>query len=323
MEQSDVLQEQRTIDMPKEAKLAYKRLGWAFLVLLLFQIMVPSIIMQAVYTVAPKLLQNSFFGMPLIYACMYLMGFPLMLLILRKSPKQKSWPKVEAKKKIPFMQVLMYYPALYAMVTLVNYAAVMIEKWIGKTGTVTTQNIVASGVSPWVLFVFGVVVAPVMEELVFRKLVYEKAGMYGKQTYCLWVAVVFGLFHLNFGQSLYAGLMGYVFAYITYETGSVQYSIIIHMLINFTAGAGIGSIVLRSKNETALQIYTVYLTGLLVVGVAAGVLLILRHRKDKKLQQDALHKDVEYISNATAFLNVGTLLFIAICCWVIVSPFLA
>lgn len=320
------LQEIEQEDMKEQGKKAYKRLGWAFLILLVFQIFVPALVMQIVYVVAPKLLQNSFFGMPLIYVCMYVIGLPLMLLVLKKSPTQKSWPTIPAKKKMPITKILMYYPAMYAMVALINYAAMQVEQWAGKTATVTTQDIVATSVSPWVLFVFGVIVAPIMEELVFRKLVYDKAAVYGKHTYCLWVAVVFGLFHLNFGQSLYAALMGYIFAYITYETGSVLYSIIIHMLVNFTAGAGIGSIILRSKNEMALQIYSIYLTVLLVVGVVFGLLLVLQHIKMKKEQQEDLQGYMqpgkECVSKITAFLNVGTILFILLCSWVIFSPFL-
>lgn len=321
------LQEIEQEDMKEQGKKAYKRLGWAFLILLVFQIFVPALVMQIVYVVAPKLLQNSFFGMPLIYVCMYVIGLPLMLLVLKKSPTQKSWPTIPAKKKMPITKILMYYPALYAMVALVNYAAMLIEQWAGKTGTVTTQDIVASSVSPWVLFVFGVIVAPIMEELVFRKLVYDKAAAYGKHTYCLWVAVVFGLFHLNFGQSLYAAIMGYIFAHITYETGTVLYSIVLHMLINFTAGAGVGTIILRSGNKMALQVYSTYLTVLLLVGVVMGVVLILQHRKMKKAQQEDLQgymqTDKEYVRKTVAFFNIGTVLFIALCSWVIFSPFFA
>ncbi len=319
--------DQTNANINKEGANAYSKLGWAFLVFLASQILLPFAAQSVLLAINPALAQSQLMGMPLIYACMYLVGFPLMLLILKNVPTTPSWPKVAAKKKMGFGEVLSYYPIMYFCMAVINIFAMYLESAMGKSGTITAEDLVMSDTSQWVFFICGVILAPIMEEIIFRKLTYDKGMRYGKGLYLAWTGIAFGLFHLNFGQSLYAGVMGVLFAKIMYETGSVLYTIIIHMLVNFTGGIGIGTIILRSGNETALLIYSYYLTGLLLVGAVLSIAKIIKGVRAKK-RTHALEEEFtepptpQFTDVKKAFLNPGMILFSVACLAFIVLGFL-
>ncbi|MBP3490049.1 MAG: CPBP family intramembrane metalloprotease [Roseburia sp.] len=80
----------------------------------------------------------------------------------------------------------------------------------------------------------SVLFAPFCEELVFR-------GVTMKQLLkCLpfWAAnliqaVLFGIFHMNIMQGIYAACLGVILGYVCEKGGSIYYSILLHILFNF------------------------------------------------------------------------------------------
>lgn len=83
-------------------------------------------------------------------------------------------------------------------------------------------------------FIYGILIGPIVEELVFRGLTthYFKRIMPFALANIL-QAVLFGLYHMNLMQGIYAGLAGLVFGYIMYRGGSILYSILAHIIFNF------------------------------------------------------------------------------------------
>ena len=76
------------------------------------------------------------------------------------------------------------------------------------------------------------VIPPLVEELVFRGIffgTYRKVGMFGA---AIMSGLIFGCFHLNINQGLYAFAIGFVFAYMVEATGSLWSSVIAHFAIN-------------------------------------------------------------------------------------------
>ena len=76
------------------------------------------------------------------------------------------------------------------------------------------------------------VIPPLVEELIFRGIFfgsYRKAGMTGA---ALMSGLLFGCFHLNINQALYAFVTGIVFAYMVEATGSLWSSVIAHFAVN-------------------------------------------------------------------------------------------
>lgn len=313
---------ERVMDVAANKRKGYRtfnRLGWAFVIFLAAQIVLPSVIVLTLTQIAPSLSQSWFFGMPLVYTCMYLVAFPLMLLLLRKTPDHTATYVERKKTRLGVGTLLALYPISFTVMSAFSILAGLVEKLIGKTATVTTADLVASDTPAWIYFVFGVLVAPIMEEIVFRRLTYKKVSGYGAGVYIGWTAVLFGLFHLNFGQSIYAGILGAIFAIIMYKTGSVLYTCLLHLMINFTGGVGMGSVILRSGSDMALTIYSAYTILLWVLGVVLGVIFLLR--KFFVVKTEVAAGEVIPLSKKTAFLNPGTIVFCVICLAIIIAGF--
>ncbi|MBR6627763.1 MAG: HAD hydrolase-like protein [Lachnospiraceae bacterium] len=82
---------------------------------------------------------------------------------------------------------------------------------------------------------FGLI-TPVAEELMFRGVIYNTIReVMGRKISCLLTAVLFGLYHGNTTQALYAFAMGVFFVYAYEYFGSFKWPVILHMLVNTVA----------------------------------------------------------------------------------------
>ena len=80
------------------------------------------------------------------------------------------------------------------------------------------------------------VVIPIVEELLYRGIVYKRAADWLGVRYAVAVsAVIFGLIHMNLVQFLYAALFGLLLAYFVEVTGNLTGAIAAHMAANLTS----------------------------------------------------------------------------------------
>lgn len=76
------------------------------------------------------------------------------------------------------------------------------------------------------------VVPAIVEELLFRGVIYNGLKQYGKKTAIVLSAVLFALIHGNVDQTIYPILFGLILAYIVYKTDNIIYSMIAHFVNN-------------------------------------------------------------------------------------------
>ena len=161
-----------------------------------------------------------------------------------------------------------------------------------------------SGLSTWWIFIIMVVVAPVFEEILFRKILVDRVRVYGDRAAIIVSAFIFGLSHGNFYQFFYAFFLGIVFAYVYIQTGRLRYTIAYHMIINF-----IGSIV-GLKVQQMPWLIAVY--GLLMLSaVIAGVIIFTKNKK-KTAIYDGIYKAWGNSTLKVIFLNFGMIFFFLI-----------
>ena len=112
----------------------------------------------------------------------------------------------------------------------------------------------------------GCAIAPVCEELLFRRLLLERLRPYGER-FALWAsALCFGLFHGNFSQFFYACAIGVLFAGVVLKTGRLRQAMLLHALINFV---GTGLIPLLSGlGEAGDWLLTLLVLAAMFVGLA-------------------------------------------------------
>lgn len=85
-----------------------------------------------------------------------------------------------------------------------------------------------------VLFLYSVIFAPVCEELIFRGVTMKLARV----AVPFWAAnllqaFLFGAYHLNWIQGIYAFALGLMLGYVCERCGKIYYSIAFHMMFNF------------------------------------------------------------------------------------------
>ena len=78
--------------------------------------------------------------------------------------------------------------------------------------------------------------APIMEEFMFRKMIVDHTMQYGKGISILLSGLMFGLFHGNLNQCVYAFSIGCFLAFIYVRTGNLKITISMHMFFNFMGG---------------------------------------------------------------------------------------
>ncbi len=85
--------------------------------------------------------------------------------------------------------------------------------------------------------IFAVVImAPIIEELIFRLLVYkELRKVLGVKISIVLQALLFGLYHANIYQFAYAFIIGLIFGYIFHKTKNLTTTIIAHMINNLVS----------------------------------------------------------------------------------------
>ncbi len=231
-------------------------------------------------------------------------------------------------------------PARFFKAFLLCYAIVFFSNLLGNmlTGMVSffRQSPVDNSVldlientSFPVQLLFAVLIAPVVEELVFRKLIVDRTLFFGDWTAIFISGVTFGLFHGNLNQFAYAFTLGMFLAYLYIRIGNIRIPIVIHMLINgisavvgflLTKGLDFERLlsVTESADPTELLLFVcdnlpvmlaifIYTTVLMIVVASGSILLILSLKKFRFLQGEIVIP--RELFTKTVFVNPGMLSF--------------
>lgn len=101
-----------------------------------------------------------------------------------------------------------------------------------------TENVISvfDGVPVLLSILCVVIIAPITEELLFRKVLLENLFVLGKRKAVIASGTLFGILHFNPEQILYTIFGGIVYAVIVVKTGKVRNAVCLHMILNFFGG---------------------------------------------------------------------------------------
>ena len=276
----------------------------------------------------------------------YFVGFPLCLLIMQLVPSFPPRPRADdpAARMTPKRWIsifIMGIPLMYAGSILGNLTADSLSNG-NYSNILESMYADPTPASMLIDAVITVLMAPIVEEIVFRKMIIDRLHRYGEALAIGVSAMLFALMHANPYQFFYTLAWGAMWAYIYLRTGKIQYTIWLHMAVNFMGGvvptvlsliAGDeGSLVIDDQQSAKDQfselmhsggvVYVIY--GLFILGlVIAGIVMWVRNRKKIELRP-ADWQLVPGIAARTAWLNVGMMLFVVLTVFAtIVSPFLS
>ncbi len=157
-------------------------------------------------------------------------------------------------------------------------AVVEIEKWFGFSGELPEMPLTGD---PPVLFLYFLTIAvipPLVEELFFRGVVLHSLRKYGDGFAVVGSAILFGLYHGNFVQMVFAFIAGLVMALVVVRTNSLWPSILIHFFNN-----GISFAIEMSQrfggDQMADYVNNTVVGVVLALGVASFVYLLVKDKK--------------------------------------------
>lgn len=265
-----------------EARWQFSRLGWAFAGFFLV-----SAGAQMVSTLAVIFLDfvgilslNMDAAMLLSQFSMYGIGFPVFYLLIKRIP---AWEKSDPNP-LGAGQMILWVVFCFGVTYIGNFMGQFLMRAIGGLNGHLMENPVDTMVmemSSWTMFASTVIIAPVMEELMFRKLLLDRTVQYGQKTAVLVSGISFGLFHGNFFQFFYACAIGMVFAYLYTRTGRLRYCILLHMMINFVGGFLSLLLVQGMADQQPIAFMGMYWNQILMIGsmIAAIVLACIYGRR--------------------------------------------
>ncbi len=131
-----------------------------------------------------------------------------------------------------------------------------------------------------VLILYGITVAvipPIVEELLFRGMVLHGLRKYGDGFAVVVSAILFGLYHGNFVQIVFAFFAGLVMALVVVKTGSLWTSILIHFINNSISFAL--EMIKRFVGDQAVNTADfIIMSALMVLGTLSLIYLIVKDR---------------------------------------------
>lgn len=208
----------------------FSRIGWGLLAMLLGAQILGAGIIAGVAAMFPAFAQSQWYTWCLLIVPLYGIGLPMFLFVTRKMPGEKPAQQYKISVKTWLKMLVICYGALYFF----NFISVAINAVFSAIKGSNVVNPIENigGLPIFWTIVFITIVGPIMEEFVFRGLVISKMRKYGEWP-CVFVSgFVFGMFHGNLSQLLYAFALGAILAYITVKTGRLRYSIALHIAVN-------------------------------------------------------------------------------------------
>lgn len=214
----------------------FSKIGFNYFALGIIVLVLNLFIGLFISIINPNLLSNQTMMTFFSAIWTYLLPLPIFIYIMRKTEaKTLEKHKMTVKTFVICISITMF------LMWIGNIMGVIITSGIGSliqhevanpiNDVINNSDLVAN-------LIIITTIAPIFEELIFRKLLIDRTIKYGGTISVLLSGLLFAFFHGNLNQFFYAFLLGGFFAIIYIKTGQIKYTIGLHMIINF-----IGSVV--------------------------------------------------------------------------------
>ena len=186
----------------------------------------------------PWLPQNelwlSIFNYALSFVAIYCIATPIAFIVIKPLPKVRP---IKEKMKLTHLlgALCICFSCMQVGSSFSNTIITIFETITGKTLVNPVEENLSTG-SLWLSAICVGILFPILEELLFRRLLCSRLLPLGEKQAVIISAAIFGLIHGNLYQFAYAFLIGLVFGYIYVKTGKLIYTMIFHCIINLYGG---------------------------------------------------------------------------------------
>ena len=309
----------------KPIKRAFSKTAWAMLIY-----MAVFTAFQILFTVAGNVIwgaealeNSSVWKWAVSFLPQYVIAFPITVLVFMLTPA-----KPPVKQKMGTLRFLSFIPMAYAVTyagSIIGNTLSAIISW-GKASNAVTEYVDDTNI--FVKIAILVIIGPLVEEILCRKLIIDRIAQYGEKVAVLVSALIFALFHTNLYQFFYAFGIGIILGYVYLRTGMLRYSTVIHAVMNFIGGVIAPYIISLTADMqdfsileahdmsqllpmlASVAVTLVYSSVVMGVVVLGTVLLIMRRKT--AIWQPAENEIPRVLITETVFLNAGMIVFTAI-----------
>ncbi len=227
---------------------------------------------------------------------LYLIGLPVGMLIFRTVPAHRGQAHT-----LPVGKFFAYFAVCQFMMYAGNLVGLGVSNLVDKLFGITPYNpldAVFENSSIWARLIFAAILAPVVEEFLFRRTLIDRMRPYGEKLAVILSALLFGLFHGNLSQFFYAFFVGLVLGYLYLRSNRLRYTILLHAMAN-TLGGVIGPYLMEKLQATGAAdlsmeeiakmedlsalggtgVFVLYALVLMGVAIAGLVILCTRFKK--------------------------------------------
>lgn len=212
-----------------------KKYSYFAICVIIFAVVATGFQLLGNYVIAPALgvgEKSDWFTFANILIPMHILAFGVLLLITgkqEKTPPEKH--ELSVGKLLLCIPIMAGLAGVGAIIGAILNFALTLPFGVKPNESTAIAQIMMNSNPVWRIVVVGIT-APIVEEMVFRKLLIDRVLKYGELTAILTSGVMFGLFHGNFAQFFFATMIGFFFAYIYIRTGKIWYSMALHACMN-------------------------------------------------------------------------------------------
>lgn len=225
--------------------------------------------------------------------------FLVFFLVNRKKINETPMEKSKCTPKL-FAKCILSIFAVNMALSLID---MLLVNFTGFSLTMPSDSM--TDMNPLLMFITVAVFPAIVEELLYRGVLYKYLRGHGVQFAAITSSIIFGLIHLNFLQFFFASFMGVVCCYIYEATGKIRYSMILHLLNN-------SLLVLFSILPISDFTSVIIQVALGVISIIGAVIYLVCRKKKFGGLKTNLTKDTKK-SILYFFTSVPMMIFVLIC----------
>jgi membrane protease YdiL (CAAX protease family) len=249
-------------EMTRAMRRGCTRIGLGLVAYMMCLLVVGSVIQIVLELAQPGILNNSWVVMVENDLVTYGLGPLVLWLILRPLPTADPTSRGMTPKrmgKLILEAIGLMYGGELLTTGLISFINQVTARETGNLLESATEDMSAG-----MMFLFMVLIAPICEELIFRRILFRRLLPMGENFAILMSALAFSLFHCNLFQAVYAFALGVLFGCVIVKTGRLRYTVALHMILNFLGSV---VVVLVTPYDTLSTIYYIVLMLLMLTGL--------------------------------------------------------
>ena len=209
---------------------------------------------------------------------------------------------------LSFLHYFMLFQAAQWIGGIINYPIMTLFTKLGLNLSFSEEAARGGSLTNAPMLFYTILIAPLMEELVFRGVFYHRFRSYGKYFAAFCTAFFFALMHSNFLQFAPAFSMGIILFFIRDRYG-LPYSILLHFSNNLLA------IVVNNLSQGSTLIQGIY-SLFLLAGLGYGIYYVVKNRtslaEDRQYEKEHSLSLKQFFSSPLLWVDI--VLMVALAC---------